>query len=141
LTPRIVNPLEDDVRSILFGSLTAVLITGAAMAQSNPQNTVTPGATMPGSANQTITGNSTTGTNNKDANGAVNTSSAEQAAPATGANSFTRAEARRRIAKHGFTDVTLNNTKDDHGVWRGTAKKDGQQVSVWLDYKGDVGQQ
>jgi hypothetical protein len=26
-------------------------------------------------------------------------------------------------------------------VWRGSGKKGGQQVSVWVDYKGNVGQQ
>jgi hypothetical protein len=26
-------------------------------------------------------------------------------------------------------------------VWRGTATKDGQSVQVWLDYKGNTGQQ
>ncbi len=32
-------------------------------------------------------------------------------------------------------------TKDDGGVWRGAATKDGQSVQVWLDYKGNAGQQ
>ena len=31
--------------------------------------------------------------------------------------------------------------KDQDGVWRGSGKKGGQQVSVWVDYKGNVGQQ
>jgi hypothetical protein len=37
--------------------------------------------------------------------------------------------------------MSLISKKDGDGVWRGMGKKDGQQVSVWLDYKGNVGQQ
>ena len=55
----------------------------------------------------------------------------------TGANSFTEAQAREHIAKSGFTDVSAL-TKDKKGVWRGTAKKDGRQVHVGLDFKGNV---
>uniref|UniRef100_UPI0035CBE1BD hypothetical protein n=1 Tax=uncultured Sphingomonas sp. TaxID=158754 RepID=UPI0035CBE1BD len=54
-----------------------------------------------------------------------------------GANSFTQGQAREHIAKSGFTDVSAL-TKDDHGVWRGTAKKGGQTVHVGLDFKGNV---
>jgi len=32
-------------------------------------------------------------------------------------------------------------TKDDGGVWRGSATRDGQPAQVWLDYKGNSGQQ
>lgn len=54
-----------------------------------------------------------------------------------GANSFTQAQARAHIAKSGFTDVSAL-TKDQHGVWRGTAKKGGGTVQVGLDFKGNV---
>jgi hypothetical protein len=50
---------------------------------------------------------------------------------------------RRRAAWsefHGFQNVS-GLRKDDGGVWRDTATKDGQQVQVWFDYKGNVGQQ
>jgi hypothetical protein len=30
--------------------------------------------------------------------------------------------------------------KDNDGVWHGKAQKNGQQSTVWLDYKGNVGQ-
>jgi hypothetical protein len=126
--------VEDDVRSLLFGSLLAVLVAAAAVAQSNPQNPA------PGATSNTSGSTSGTGTSNRDANAAINTGQTEQTTPATGANSFTRAEARRRIARHGYTNVTLDR-KDAKGVWRGTAEQNGQPVHVWLDYKGDVGQQ
>ncbi|UAK25685.1 hypothetical protein [Sphingomonas nostoxanthinifaciens] len=54
-----------------------------------------------------------------------------------GANSFTQKQAREHIAKSGFTDVSVL-AKDQHGVWRGTAKKDGHTFQVGLDFKGNV---
>jgi hypothetical protein len=60
--------------------------------------------------------------------------------PFAGANSFTEAQARDRIAKAGFNDVKILN-KDEKGVWRGRAQKSGQQVGVALDYRGNVVQQ
>lgn len=60
--------------------------------------------------------------------------------PLPGANSFTESQARDRIAKAGFEEVQQLK-KDDQGVWRGQAKKSGQQVSVALDYRGNVVQQ
>jgi len=71
-------------------------------------------------------------------NQAVATTTANAPAPAKGANSFTMGEARSRIEKNGFSDVS-DLAKDDQGIWRGKAKKDGDTTSVWLDYKGNVG--
>jgi len=60
--------------------------------------------------------------------------------PLPGANSFTEGQARERIAKAGFEDVQ-GLKKDDQGIWRGQAKKSGQQVGVALDYRGNIVQQ
>jgi hypothetical protein len=60
--------------------------------------------------------------------------------PARGANSFTEGEARSRIESNGYSNVS-GLTKDDNGVWRGKAQKGSQQAQVWLDYKGNIGQQ
>ena len=60
--------------------------------------------------------------------------------PLPGANSFTETQARERIAKAGFDDVQ-GLKKDDQGIWRGQAKKSGQQVGVALDYRGNIVQQ
>lgn len=60
--------------------------------------------------------------------------------PTPGANSFTESEARRRIESRGFSEVG-DLHKDNGGIWRGAAIQDGQHVSVWLDYQGDVGRQ
>lgn len=59
--------------------------------------------------------------------------------PLSGANSFTPGEARRRIERNGFSQVS-DLHRDGDGVWRGHAMKSGQRVAVWLDYKGNVGQ-
>jgi hypothetical protein len=75
-----------------------------------------------------------------DDNQAVVTTGTNADQPAKGKNSFTRHEAKKRITAKGYSGVA-NLKKDADGVWRGTATKDGQSVQVWLDYKGNVGQQ
>ena len=75
-----------------------------------------------------------------DRNQAVTTTNANAPQPAKGANSFSTGEARRRITSKGFTTVA-DLKKDGDGIWRGTAMKAGAKVGVWLDYKGNVGQQ
>ncbi|SDC76628.1 hypothetical protein [Belnapia rosea] len=57
--------------------------------------------------------------------------------PAAGANSFTEGQARSRIEAAGFTGLN-DLQKDDQGIWRGRAMRNGQQVSVSLDYQGNV---
>ena len=101
----------------------------------------------------------------KAGNPAVATSSQMADKPASGANSFSVREALGRLQAHGFTNVT-DLHKDTHGVWRGTATPASNTamtsgnamsgpgktnamatptaahtVSVWLDYKGNVGVQ
>ena len=56
---------------------------------------------------------------------------------AKGRNSFTESQARGRIAKAGYADVS-KLAKNGNGVWQGTAMKDGAKVNVALDYKGNV---
>jgi hypothetical protein len=57
--------------------------------------------------------------------------------PAAGANSFTEGQARSRIEAAGFSGVD-DLKKDDQGIWRGRAMRNGQQVSVGLDFQGNV---
>ena len=70
---------------------------------------------------------------------AVATSGANNttAAPVAGANSFTMAQAQKRIEDQGYTQVTAL-TKDDNSVWRGHAMKDGKAVNVALDFQGNI---
>jgi len=49
----------------------------------------------------------------------------------------TFAQAKGRIQDAGFADVS-KLTKDDQGIWRGQANKDGKNTTVALDYKGNV---
>lgn len=58
-------------------------------------------------------------------------------APVAGANSFTEGQAKSRIEANGFTNVT-GLKKDDAGVWRGTASKGSQSMSVSVDFQGNV---
>lgn len=65
------------------------------------------------------------------------TDTANPAAPVPGANSFTEDQAKTRIQDAGFSDVS-KLTKDDKGIWRGQATKDGKNTAVALDYQGNV---
>jgi hypothetical protein len=58
-------------------------------------------------------------------------------APLRGANSFTETQAKQRIEKAGFTQVS-NLKKDDQGIWRATAKQGDKQTKVALDFRGNV---
>ena len=69
---------------------------------------------------------------------------AKAATPATGApvllegaNSYTEAQARQKISESGFSDVSALS-KDDKGIWRGTATKSGKQSNIAVDFKGNV---
>ena len=59
------------------------------------------------------------------------------AAPVPGANSFTEGQAKSRIESNGFASVS-ELRKDEQGVWRGKAVKDGKTVTVSLDFQGNV---
>jgi hypothetical protein len=58
-------------------------------------------------------------------------------APVPGHNSFTKAQAKERIEKAGYSDVTALKL-DDKGIWQSAATKDGKSVTVALDYQGNV---
>jgi hypothetical protein len=73
-------------------------------------------------------------------NSAINTpdsSNRKVDAPVAGRNSFTEGEAKSRMEKMGFANIS-ELKKDDNGVWRGRAMKDGKTVDVSLDYQGNV---
>jgi putative membrane protein len=71
---------------------------------------------------------------------AVSTSNGESkttAAPVAGKNSFTEAEAKKRLESFGYTDVSSLH-QDAQSIWRGTATKNGKSTPVALDYQGNV---
>jgi hypothetical protein len=57
--------------------------------------------------------------------------------PLAGANSFTEAQARERMAAAGFSTIGALR-KDDSGIWRSTAQKGGKTVNVAVDFKGNI---
>ncbi|NOG69292.1 PepSY domain-containing protein [Roseicella sp. DB1501] len=95
------------------------------------------GATMPG--RDATSGAATPNRDANSGNAAVRLDDGTRtaASPAPGANSFTEGQAKSRIEAAGFTNVS-DLQKDDQGVWRGRAQKNGQQMSVALDYQGNV---
>ena len=132
------------MNKLLLGVAASLLAANMVHAQTAPTNpSAAPGTSTGAPPTATPMTNSTM--NNKpaasgDNNQAVVTTGANADQPAKGANSFTMKQARYRISKKGFSHVT-GLAKDANGVWRGQGTKDGQPVQVWLDYKGNVGQQ
>ena len=141
------------MRSAITGLvlLGALAVSPAVRAQDTTNTNPNPPGTAAGRAADKALGTNMTGTNPNganadqnaaggDSNQAIATTTANAAQPAHGANSFSKGEAQDRIGNKGFQNVS-NLKLDQDGVWRGTATKNGQQVGVWLDYKGNVGQQ
>lgn len=58
-------------------------------------------------------------------------------APVPGENSFTEAQAKKRIEDKGYSDVTAL-TKGEDGIWSASAMKDGKSLQVKLDYQGNI---
>lgn len=65
------------------------------------------------------------------------TAALDEGAPLPGANSFTEGQARDRAIAAGYASVSAM-TKDENGIWRGTAMLDGKSMNVAVDYKGNV---
>ena len=132
---------------VLGGAAIGLLIGGAGLAQTT-QGTA-PGTVPPATPSHATSAPTTPagapGRENNAAaasgntNQAVATTAANAPAPAKGANSFTMGEAKSRLEKNGFSNVG-DLTKDDNGVWRGNAQKGSTTTTVWLDYKGNVGE-
>ena len=103
------------MRSLLIIGMVSAFVAGGAMAQSPPA--------QQGPQNSAI--NKSDSTNR------------QVTAPVQGHNSFTEGEAKSRIEKSGFTNVS-QLTKDPDGVWRGRAMKGGSRVDISVDYQGNV---
>jgi len=74
----------------------------------------------------------------QDHNPAIKDSTVTQVSHAAdGANSFTEDQAKGRIGKAGYRDIT-DLKKSDDGHWVGWATKDGKKAHIALDYKGNV---
>lgn len=62
------------------------------------------------------------------------------AAPVPGKNSFTKKQTAKRLRDHGYSSVK-GLTKDDQGIWHGTAMKSGASVNVSVDFQGNITEQ
>jgi hypothetical protein len=100
------------MRTYLAIAAAAVMITGTAMAQPANRDANTPAVNTPNTP-------------------------PNPGAPVAGSNSFTEGQAKSRIESNGFSNVS-ELRKDDQGVWRGKAMKDGKSVTVSLDFQGNV---
>jgi protein CpxP len=113
--------------ALAIGAAVAVLATAAVAQTSTSQGS--------GSATQPMnsqTNSSNPALTNKPAGSPQSTGSVE-----SGANSFTEGQARSRLEAQGFSNVA-ELRKDDQGIWRGKAMRNGQSVTVAIDYKGTV---
>lgn len=109
---------------------------GTALAQNNTGSNNDPNAAT-GSSNAAINGKGNVPSS-------VNASgTANMVAPSAlekGANSFTEGEARSRLEGAGLSNIAGLH-KDDQGIWRGKAVRDGKPVEVGFDYKGNMAAQ
>ncbi len=119
-------------------TLRSLVIVGALIATPTLAQTTTPATNATTAASPGTTGDPSKAAG--DSNQGVATTDANALQPAKGSNSFTAGEAQRRIEKEGYATVA-DLKKDDDGIWRGHATKDGAPTGVWLDYKGNIGRQ
>lgn len=125
-----------------FVTAAALLLTGvipvSAQTSAPGQTTVPPPAISPQTGTTAPSTTAPSKMPTPEASGVTTGSTAPAAVgPTAGANSFTEAQARSRIESNGFTNLS-GLKKDDTGIWRATASKDGKSQSVSLDYKGVI---
>src|SRR5215204_7353756 len=115
-------------RSLPVLAMLALLGASAAVAQHPPASRGTGGPT--GSSNPAVntTGNAPSTVNPSGTANIVAASALEK-----GANSFTEGQAKSRLEGAGLMNVT-DLKKDDDGVWRGKAMRNGKSVTVGFDY-------
>ena len=117
-------------------SVAALLLASPVLAQAMPP--ASPGSgTATGSSNPAVntTGNTASSATPSGTANIVTASALEK-----GANSFTEGQAKSRLEGAGLSNVT-DLKKDDDGIWRGKATRDGKSVTVGFDYKGNIAAQ
>lgn len=136
------------MKNALITTLALALTMGGALAQGTsptPPGSAAPGANTGSPSSGTATGSSNPAVNTTgNAPSSANASGKAEIVPLSGlengANSFTEGQARSRLEGAGLTNVT-DLKKDDQGIWRGKAMRDGKSVTVGFDYKGNIGAQ
>ena len=123
---------------LLIPVLMTLTLSASTMALAQDATKPSPGAgTMTGSSNAAVNGQGNAASD-VNASGTVNV--VAMSALEKGANSFTEAQAKTRIASAGFTGVS-DLKKDANGVWMGTGMRAGKQQQIGFDYKGNIGAQ
>lgn len=123
-------------RSLPTLAALVLLGTGAALAQT----TVTGQPATDGTSSATSGGQPAVTRPNTDhatPNAPASTGTVPTANLEAGSNSFTEGQVRSRLEQAGVRDVK-ELKKDDQGIWRGQAMRDGKTVSVGFDFKGNV---
>jgi protein CpxP len=121
------------MKRLILAGLALQLYAAPAFAQSTPSTTPStpPVTTPPPPAVHPPTGGPNSLPTAEPAN-AIDTSGVTP-----GANSFTEAQARSRLRDNGYSEVSAL-TKDQNGIWRGSAIKNGSPVHVSVDFKGHI---
>jgi len=120
-------------RSLPLIAVLSLLSAGAALAQATAP--ASPGTGSPtGSSNPAV---NTTGNTPSTATPSGTTNIVAASALERGSNSFTEGQAKSRIEGAGLTNVT-DLKKDDDGIWRAKATREGKSVTVGFDYKGNI---
>ena len=123
------------MRVLLTAVAVSALFMGGAIAA---DTSASPGAdNATGSSNAAVNG---TGNQNSNVNASGTINVVSPTALEKGANSFTEGQARSRLESAGFSQVTGLH-KDDDGIWRGQATRQGKSAEVGFDYKGNIGAQ
>jgi periplasmic protein CpxP/Spy len=122
------------MRLVIATAAAIAALCSPALAQSTGQSPGSP-AMQQNQSGSTGSGGSNPAVNVKPAGSPESTGAVQP-----GANSFTEGQARSRIEAQGFQNVS-ELRKDDQGIWRGKAMRDGGSVNVMLDFRGNVSAQ
>ena len=125
--------VEINMRTLLVAAAAATLLATPLAAQTAAPPSPSSGSPT-GSSNPAVNpgGNAPSGVNASGQATIVPASALEK-----GSNSFTEGQVRSRLEGAGFTNVS-DLKKDDDGIWRGKASRNGQSVTVGFDYKGNI---
>jgi periplasmic protein CpxP/Spy len=123
------------MRLALATAAALAMLSTAALAQTSSQTPAAGQNSAPQNQGSSNSGGSNPAVNVKPAASPESTGAVQP-----GANSFTEGQARSRIEAQGFKNVS-DLRKDEQGIWRGKAMRDGASTNVMLDFKGNVSTQ
>ena len=125
--------------TLMSATVMALLVAAPVLAQT----TITGQPVTGGASSATSGGQNAVTRPNTDRTTAGNTARPTDSANVkleSGASSFTKGQALRRLERAGFKEVK-DLKKDGQGIWRGSAMREGKSVTVGLDFKGNAAAQ